>query len=96
MGEPLHQLSTFSFFSPLWGIFGDSLALAGEKQNPRLWAPSWPLGEPPLGVVWSSHMLTLNHLGPLSLAGVWQDCHYLISRTVLSVFNHVWMLSVSS
>lgn len=76
----------------LWGLTGTGW---GETESQAL-----PLAGPwessPLGVVWSSHMLTLNHLGPLSLAGVWQDCHYLISRTVLSVFNHVWMLSVSS
>lgn len=34
VAEPLDKLSAFSL-SPFWGIFGESLALNGEKQKPR-------------------------------------------------------------
>lgn len=75
MAEPLDKFSAFSSFSPFWGIFGESLALDGEKQKPRL---SGALTEPwkilPVGLLTIQHPI---QLGSLSLAVVWQDCHYL-------------------
>lgn len=39
MGEPLDKLSASSSLSPFWGIFGESLAVDGEKQKLRLQEP---------------------------------------------------------
>lgn len=36
VAEPVDRLSSLP---PFWGIFGESLALDGEKQKPRLWGP---------------------------------------------------------
>lgn len=100
MAQPLDKPSLPSLpLLPSRGIFGELLALDGEKQKPRSFkvlSDPWKILL--MGLLTCSHPIAawLSVSGQ-DLAGL--PLFYLgcgpCKRTVLSVFNHVWMLGVS-